>query len=238
MEQQNVNHLDHSNHLSHHHNEMEKEKSEVEVSISYSNKVLRVSLMDDKGNVPELELNHEKLLHLIIVSEDLDEYFHLHPPQKDDQTFEQEIILTGSSYKAFVDINPKRKNYSIEPIPVPINKTIPTYRDNDTSLKLDEQGTKEIKGKIVELQLDSFEAGKDTILNFDIKNGTPQPYLGALGHVVMIDEKVENFIHVHPISEKSTEFQAHFDKPGLYKLWAEFNMDGEVIVFPYVINVK
>ncbi|MGE7191736.1 hypothetical protein [Lysinibacillus fusiformis] len=236
MEQHNINHLDHSNHLNHHQSEMKK--SEVEVSISYSDNVLRLSLMDDEGNVPELELNHEKLLHLIIVSEDLDEYFHLHPVQKGDQTFEQEITLTGSSYKAFVDIKPKRKNYSIEPIPIPIDDNIPTYRDKDTNLKIDEQGTKEIKGKIVELQLDSFESGKDTILNFDIKNGTPQPYLGALGHVVMIDEKVENFIHVHPISEKSTEFQAHFDKPGLYKLWTEFKMDGEVIVFPYVIKVK
>lgn len=236
MEQHNVNHLDHSNHLNHNHNEMEK--SEVKVSISYSDNILRLSLMDDEGNVPELKLNHEKLLHLIIVSEDLDEYFHLHPSQTDNQTFEQKITLTGNSYKAFVDINPKGKNYSIEPIPVPINENIPTYRDNDTNLKVDDIGTKEIKGKIVELQLDSFESRKDIILTFVIKNGTPQPYLGALGHVVIIDEKVKNFIHVHPISEKSTEFQAHFDKPGLYKLWAEFNIDGEVIVYPYVIKVK
>ncbi|USK67050.1 hypothetical protein [Peribacillus frigoritolerans] len=75
-------------------------------------------------------------------------------------------------------------------------------------------------------------------LNFNIKNATTEPYLGALGHVVIIDENVENFIHVHPISDKSTEFQTHFDKPGLYKLWAEFKFDGEVIVYPYVMKVR
>lgn len=236
MEQHHVNHLDHSNHLNHHHNKTEK--SEIEVSISYSNNLLRLSLIDDEGKVPELELNHERLLHLIIVSEDLDEYFHLHPVQKDDQTFEQEITLTGSSYKAFVDMNPKGKNYSIEPISIPIDPNIPTYHEKDTSLKIDEQGIKEVNGKIVEFQHDSFETGKDINLNFNLKNAIPQSYLGALGHVVIIDEKVENFIHVHPISETSTVFQAHFEKPGLYKLWAEFKIDGEVIVYPYVIKVK
>ena len=57
-------------------------KSDIKVNISYSNKVLSLSLTDDEGKVPELELNHEKILHLIVVSQDLNEYFHLHPHSK------------------------------------------------------------------------------------------------------------------------------------------------------------
>lgn len=74
-------------------------------------------------------------------------------------------------------------------------------------------------------------------LNFNIKNAIAEPYLGALGHVVIIDEKVEKFIHVHPISDESTLFQTQFDKPGLYKLWAEFKFDEAVTVYPFVIKV-
>ncbi|MGE6719856.1 hypothetical protein ACQKGD_21210 [Peribacillus frigoritolerans] len=145
-------------HSNHHDTTVE---NEIKITVSYSNKVLRLSLEDDEGNAPELGLNHEKLLHLIIVSEDLNEYFHLHPVQKDDQTFEQEITLTGYSFKAFVDINPKGKNYSIKPISVPIGDNIHAHRHNDTGLKIDEQATKEINGKTIEFHHESFEAGKD-----------------------------------------------------------------------------
>ena len=40
------------------------------------------------------------------------------PIQKDNKSFEQEIPLTGDSYKAFIDISPKEKNYIIEPISI------------------------------------------------------------------------------------------------------------------------
>lgn len=225
MEQHHKNHLDTT------------VENEIQVTISYQNKVIKLYLEDDEGNGPELELNHEKLLHLIIVSEDLNEYFHLHPVQKNDQAFEIDIALTGHSYKAFVDIKPKRKNYTIKGISVPTGDNIDTRHNMSTGLNIDEQGTKEINGVIVEFQHDSFETGKDIKLNFNIKNAIAEPYLGALGHVVIIDEKAEKFIHVHPISDESTLFQTQFDKPGLYKLWAEFKFDGEVTVYPYVIKV-
>ncbi|QBP41254.1 hypothetical protein [Paenisporosarcina antarctica] len=225
MEQHHKNHLDTTL------------ESEIQVTITYQNKVIKLYLEDDEGNVPELEFNHEKLLHLIIVSEDLNEYFHLHPVQKNDQAFEIDIALTGHSYKAFVDIKPKRKNYTIKGISVPTGENIDTRQNMSTGLNIDEQGTKEINGVIVEFQHDSFETGKDINLNFNIKNAIAEPYLGALGHVVIIDEKAEKFIHVHPISNESTFFQTQFDNPGLYKLWAEFKFDGAVTVYPFVIKV-
>ncbi|MHA6258504.1 hypothetical protein ACXYMX_01200 [Sporosarcina sp. CAU 1771] len=225
MEQHHKNHLDTT------------AENEIQVSIYYHNKVIKLYLEDDEGKGPELELNHEKLLHLIIVSEDLNEYFHLHPVQKNDQAFEIDIVLTGPLYMAFVDIKPKRKNYTIKGITVSTGGNIDARHNISTGLNIDEQGTKEINGVIVEFQHDSLETGKDIKLNFNIKNAIAEPYLGALGHVVIIDEKVENFIHVHPVSNQSTLFQTQFDKPGLYKLWAEFKIDGEVMVYPYVINV-
>lgn len=170
------------------------------------------------------------------MSEDLKEYFHLHPVQKSDQAFEIDIVLTGHAYKAFVDIKPKSKNYTIKGITVPMGDNIGGHNIS-TGLNVYEQVTQEVNGVTVEFQHDSFETGKEIKLDFKIKNAIAEPYLGALGHVVIIDEKVENFIHVHPVTDESTLFQTQFDKPGLYKLWAEFKFDGEVTVYPYVIEV-
>lgn len=215
-----------------------KSESQIKVNVSYVNGIIKLSLVDDEGYAPKLALNHDKLIHLIIVSEDLNEFFHLHPVQKDSHSFQQEITLTGSSYRAFVDINPKGKNYIIEPIPFSAGDD--SYANNHMhhGLNIDKQNTKEINGKIVEFKHQQLEAGRDLEFHFKIKNATPQPYLGALGHVVIIDEKVENFIHVHPTSDKNTIFQAYFDKSGKYKLWAEFKFDDEVFVYPYVIEVN
>lgn len=47
--------------------------------------VVKLYSEDGKGNVPSLELNHEKLLHFIIVSEDLNKYYNLHPVQKNNK---------------------------------------------------------------------------------------------------------------------------------------------------------
>lgn len=150
MEQHHKNHLDTT------------VENEIQVTISYQNNVIKLYLEDDEGNGPELELNHEKILHLIIVSEDLDEFFHLHPVQKNNQVFEIDIELTGHSYKAFVDIKPKRKNYTIKGISVPTGDNIDTRHNMSTGLNIDEQGTKEINGVIVEFHHDSFETGKET----------------------------------------------------------------------------
>lgn len=232
MEQHHEHH-----HESHHRHAMSE--NEIITTVSYENKVLKVHLEDKEGNAPKLEVTHEELIHLIIVSEDLNEYYHLHPVQINDFTFEKEIFLTGHSYRAFVDINPKGKAYIIEPIPFGVNSVSQSHNHHKHSvLQVDRQLTKEVQGKTVEFFHDQFEVGKDITLTFNNKNATPEPYLGALGHVVIIDDEVQEFIHVHPISDNETVFEAYFDKPGIYKLWAEFKFDEEVIAFPYVIEVK
>jgi hypothetical protein len=34
----------------------------------------------------------------------------------------------------------------------------------------------------------AFEVNKEITFNFDVKDGKPDPHLGALGHVVILDE--------------------------------------------------
>lgn len=209
--------------------------SEVTSKVSYTNGEIIIELKDKNNHIPELEVSHEKLMHLIVVSSDLKEYYHLHPEEKNG-VYSQKFILSDNSYKVFIDIKPKGLNYSVEPIELHVGETQHEHDDND--LIVDTEFTKTINDQTVELTTRSFEVNKEITLNFDVKGVKPEPYLGALGHVVILDEDGEKFIHVHPVSDDKTAFETQFDKPGIYKLWAEFKFGEQVHAYPFVIEVK
>ena len=127
-------------------------------------------------------------------------------------------------------------DYAIEPIDV----TIGGSNENTSENKLiaDRHDTKTINGQTVQLITGPIEVNKEVTFNFDVKKAKPEPYLGALGHVVITDEKGEKFIHVHPRSESETVFTTQFEESGLYKMWAEFKLDGKVIAYPFVLEVQ
>lgn len=221
----------HTNEHLHHPNAVD---GNVEVSATFQNGVLSLHVMDDEGLAPKLELMHEKLMHLIVVSNDLNEFYHLHPKQVSEHEFKVNVPLSSSSYTAFVDILPAGKNYHIKPIR--LNNL--GEQNTTANLKKDNSFRKEVDGKIVELDMNTLKVNEEITMSFHIKNAIPEPYLGALGHVVIIDQKVEQFLHVHPESKSDTVFKTHFERPGKYKLWAEFKFGDEVSVFPYVIEVE
>lgn len=211
-------------------------KSEVVTNVKYEGGLISIDLKDKDQNSPELDISHEKIMHLIIVSSDLKDYYHLHPEEKGNGVYTLNFELPENSYKAFVDIKPKNLAYQISPIELHVGNGHGEHEE--ISLKADTNLTKTINGKTVELTTTELGINKDVTLTFDTKGITPEPYLGALGHVVILDEKGEKFVHVHPASEEKTLFETKFDKPGNYKVWGEFKFDGKVGIYPFVIEVK
>lgn len=224
------------NNHSHHQHPATSAASDVTPNVAYSNGELTIQLKDKNNHAPELEVSHEKYMHLIVVSSDLREYHHVHPEQVGEGIYQQKLDLTNNSYKVIVDINPKGLHYSVKPIDLQVGEA--QHEHGDHQLVVDTDFTKTMNGHTVELTTQSFEANKEVMLNFEVKDVRPDPYLGALGHVVIIDETGENYIHVHPVADDKTVFEAHFDKPGIYKLWAEFKFGEQVNAYPFVIEVK
>lgn len=224
--------MNHGEHAGHGANGM----GDVTPQVSYENGVITIEIKDKRDQVPELEVSHEKLMHVIVVRSDLRKYYHFHPKKENDGVYSQKLNLADNSYKVFVDIKPKGLHYSVEPIELQVGETNREHRDN--SLVADTDFTKTINGQRVELTTRSFKIDKEIALNFDVKDAKPEPYLGASGHVVILDEDGERFIHVHPVSEDKTVFETQFNKPGMYKLWAEFKFGDRVNAYPFVIEVK
>jgi hypothetical protein len=212
-------------------------KSEVIPNIQVENGELIITLNDLEGNpVSDLEVNHEKLMHLIVVSTDLKEYQHLHPLTNEPGAFKVPHSLPVGEYKAFVDIKPTGKTYEVGPISFMVGENHNEHEKE--SLTVDTELIKETGGHTVKLLPSSLKINEDINLKFDLAGDTPEQYLGALGHVVILDERGENYVHVHPLEGNEPVFATKFSEPGIYKIWAEFKFNGQVFVYPYVVEIK
>jgi P-type Cu+ transporter len=211
--------------------------SEVNAFVLNDQDNIKIFLKDKAGNpVDELEVNHEKELHLIIVDEQLQKYYHIHPERTGKGEYTIENNLPEGFYKAFIDIKPKNFAYQVEPVSFIVGN--PSSATHGHELITDTTFSKKVDGETVTLKVSTFKVGEPVTLSFDLDQTNLTPYLGAMGHVVILDEYGKEFLHVHPSNEKEPIFQTTFEKPGIYKIWAEFKQNGTVRAFPFVIEIK
>ena len=77
------------------------------------------------------------------------------------------------------------------------------------------------------------------------KGGQPvtdlENYLGALGHMVVISQNTEQYLHVHPQDQTDKGpvigFHTGFDKPGLYRVFLQINHGGQIRTADFTVNV-
>ena len=96
-------------------------------------------------------------------------------------------------------------------------------------------------------------SGVHTQLLFRLtQNGKPltdlEPYIGAMGHCVIISQDTQTYLHSHPeqlFNPKPSDrggpeiaFHTRFPKPGLYKVWGQFKRGERILVADFVIKVK
>lgn len=208
---------------------------------------LRVQITDQKGvPVNDFDVNHEKLLHLIIVNRDLSYFSHIHPEFQGEGRFS--VITSfpaGGDYKLFADFKPTGGSSTTLSEWVKV-EGVPAAH---TNLKADTKLVKEMGDKEVELAVSHTNAKEETILTFHIRDARTkagidnlEPYLGAVGHVVILSEDAGQYLHVHPLDEKAkgpeAQFATTFPQAGIYKVWGQFQHRGEVITVPYVVEVK
>ncbi len=228
---------------------------------------IRLSFQAREANnkpIRHLEYVHERPVHLLIVSDDLAEFDHIHPELVAGDRYEvTHTFQHGGRYRLYADFTPPGAAQRIETFALSLTgkprAAIP--------LQADECWTKERDGlQLILAANQQFRAGEDTEFTFairDAETGKPPadltPFLGAWAHFVFIDETKQSFIHAHPIEAqiaKNANLQAHlhsaqslgdppseirgltnFSKPGLYKLWAQFQRGHEVITQPFTVRV-
>jgi hypothetical protein len=204
----------------------------------------------DGKNITALEVVHERPMHLLIVSNDLAEFYHVHPQLTPAGTFDvTHVFPNGGSYRMFVDYTPRDSGGVVDWHDLRVEGPArAAFR-----LVADAQPVKTAGPFRVTFAPDQpLVAGKDLRLRFRIgeaKTGAPvrnlQRYLGAWAHIMLVSEDLKDFIHAHPMefgtpngpSPPVIEVATGFRRPGLYKLWIQIERNAVVTPVPFVFRV-
>lgn len=167
---------------------------------------LSFTVKDAQGTIArDLQIVHDKPMHLLIVSSDLVEFSHVHPMLQPDGTFKVTYTFpNGGDYKLYADFTPASSSQTVEQIAVKVSGNERTKQP----LVADATMTKSVDGISVTLAPDkALKSGDELLLNFkvaDAKTGKPatdlQKYLGEYAHFVIINADLKDFLHAHPMS--------------------------------------
>ncbi len=211
------------------------------------------------ARVKKYVVNHEKLFHLFVVSQDLTVYQHIHPQLKRDGSFEVETVLPKPGlYKLHADFFPTGGTAQV------LHREFSTagYRASRVSalpsLIPDEKFVKRVDGMKISLELEGNPvAGALVPLKYrltDERTGEPvrdlEPYLGAWGHTLMLNADQSEYLHSHPtemlpIGEPAeslrggpeVEFKTMFPAAGNYRIWTQFQRAGRVVTVFFTVKV-
>ena len=196
--------------------------------------------------VPKLAIAHEKLLHFLFVSRDLSFFAHEHPEIQPDGTLMLDLVFPpAGEYLAFADFTPEGGTQQIVRKPVSVAGDAPAAKPLivDDRTKPKAFGAREVTlgPKVV------TAGGGGAMLEFAIRSGDApvkdlRPYLGAMGHCVIVSEDTTEFLHSHPQEEQGPQahivtFHTVFPKAGKYKVWGQFDVGGEMLIADFVLDV-
>lgn len=182
-------------------------KTEPGQIIASESATLAFTVKDSKGVVlKDLQVVHEKPMHLLIVSKDLAEFYHVHPEPSADGSYRvQHTFPNGGDYKLYADFTPANAKQVVERIDVKVSGD----ERPKVALVADTRFEKTVDGlKVTMKPSEKIEAGQELTLDFaafDAATGKPatnlENYLGELAHFVIISEDMVDFVHAHPMAK-------------------------------------
>ncbi len=227
---------------------------------------LDISLGDDTGTIRRYDIDMTKYLHLIIVSDDLRTFMHVHPQLHPNGHFTiVQRFPSAALYHIYSDGEPAGLGQQVFRYDLDLrSSTIDATRD------LAPTGDAVSAGPYrVALDSTVVRAGRESHIRVRVtENGKPaadlHPYLGALAHAVFIDTDDLTYAHVHPqapgasmagmdmsggsmqmsmpaladsdTSSPNMELHVAVRERGVYKLWLQFRGGGSLHVAAFVIT--
>ena len=198
----------------------------------------------DGQPVTDVELEHEKELHLIVVRADGQQFRHVHPEMDADGTWSIPWQWDAAgTYRVFADFVPGQGGEGIT-----LSTTVQVPGDFET-VAAEPTAQTSVDGFDVAVTGD-LVAGESSSLTMTItRDGEPvtvlEPYLGAFGHLVALRDGDLAYLHVHPHGEAPRAgqasgpeivFEATAPTAGRYLLFLDFQVDGQVRTAPLVID--
>jgi hypothetical protein len=187
--------------------------------------------------VNDLQVEHTKRMHLIVVRSDLTGFQHLHPAMVDDGTWRGSIRLRkGGEYRMFADFKSEGKRRTVGADvdvggrfrPVKLPPPSPYARTDtglDVGLYIHGPGAR----APVHMQIEVAEQGRPVTAEL-------QPYLGAMGHLVAIREDDLKYVHTHP-DGTTPGFHVRYPSAGNYRVFVQFRHRDRVHTAAFTVAV-
>lgn len=188
----------------------------------------RVSQKPQGTPVDDLQVEHEKLMHVIAVREDLGVFLHLHSQRAAPGLWEIIHTFTNAGrYQVWSDIKHRGTVYSFaQPRLVVAGERQAVPRGPVPKLE------DEIDGYHVALiPAQSLVAGRTNSFEVAVRDGLGNQvgtefFLGALMHLIIVKDDLSTYAHAHAAehvkSRQPVSFQHVFSRPGDYKIFAQF----------------
>ena len=237
--------IPHVGHDAHHESAMLIVQTEPAAPVAGKPVRLKLMIHEADGSMArEFEIVHEKLVHLIIVREGLDEFAHVHPDVDDQGNLTiTHTFLKPGKYRLFADHKPKDKAAAVATAQIEVSGD----PSPPPALTVNAPGKVTADGLVAQVELKNAKASESSEVRFRLTNesGQPiddlQPYLGARGHLVVISADGKHYVHAHPTDAPTAAnevvFMSHFPAAGMYKGWAQFQVSGQIRTVPFVVQI-
>ncbi len=229
---------------------------------------LSYSVRDAEGGAPvtNLPLDHERPMHTILVGSDLRSFAHIHPRPQDDGSYRVRATPDAGNYNLYTEfVRGGEKVLDRRELAVGsagggdanLSPDLSPKTVGGTTVALDVPDNIRA-GETVQLDFEITDDGEPVT---DLG-----PYLGAAAHVAIVSEDGEDFAHGHgeaKDAQEAAKADGHgggehgdgghgvpeafgpgvhadhaFERPGMHKLWAQFERDGRVVTAPFVVEVR
>jgi hypothetical protein len=191
---------------------------------------LRFFVHQKPRNMPveQLQIEHEKFIHVLGVSDDLKGFVHLHPMRVSPGMWEASYIFTKpGNYKIWTDLKSRGISYSLGHPKLTVLGNTSESGGGAAPVEVSKQS----EYKVAFTHADALVTGQMNQLQFVIRDASGQPveienYLGTSMHLIIVKDDLSAYLHAHPEprlrADAPIRFNQAFSQAGKYKLFAQF----------------
>ncbi len=200
---------------------------------------LRVRLAGslDLREVVDFDIQHERRMHLFVISSDRARFDHVHPELSGPGVFRLSYRFPAPGrYLLFVDVAPSGAGSQVVASKLEVGGTAAGAPPGAPKNR-----TKAAVAVALETPEGGLHAGRTATLRARLIDSAGRPvrdleaWLGAIAHLMLLHEDAETFAHAHPDDREPAAgrdgripFVVRLPRPGAYKGWLQFQRGGRV----------
>lgn len=206
----------------------------------------RITDPQTRRPVHNFEVVHEKPYHIFLVSQDLSFFLHTHPERETDEDFHLDVRFPKPGmYRVLSDFYPSGGTPQLITDTVIVPGAGFSLKPAPIQADISPKQTENSQVELVLVPQRAVAQQRISLLFRLIPDQGVEPYIGAWGHMLAASSDLIDMIHNHPIAAvdarwnlyKELQFDMVFPRPGMYRVWVQFQRLGVVNTVAFNVPV-